>query len=192
MTGVENENISAAIREIFQNQHDSLVNEETRKILVSHYGTFSQDLVSTLSNGVEELLVSIGDKRIIIKRMFSILIEGLQNIRIHGGKDEQGNQLGFLLIAGSTDNYKLVMSNIISKKDRNKVVSYLDRINGLSKDKLRETYLSILSNEFLSQKGGAGLGFITTKMKSSELGYQFNPLNKYTMLFTFEIILARS
>jgi len=99
MKEVENNKVASVIRDVFQVKHDSLVNDESRKILVSHYGTFSQDLVGSLSNSVEELLISIGDKKMVIKRMFSILLEGLQNIRIHGGQDNYGNQLGFLIMA---------------------------------------------------------------------------------------------
>ena len=97
MKEVENNKISTEIRSVFQDRHDALVNVESRKILVSHYGTFSQDLVGSLSNSVEELLISIGDKKMVIKRMFSILLEGLQNIRIHGQNDNYGESTRFFV-----------------------------------------------------------------------------------------------
>lgn len=191
MREVENNKVGTVIRDIFQDQHDSLVKNESRKILVSHYGTFSQDLVGSLSNSVEELLISIGDKKIVIKRMFSILLEGLQNIRIHGGYDNYGNQLGFLLIGSTSDNYRLIMANIIDSSEREKVENYLEEINEYSEADLKEKYMSVLSNEFLSQKGGAGLGFITTRMKSGALGYKFDELSESTTLFSLEITLPR-
>ena len=123
MKEVEGNSQATIIREVFQNRHDALVNDEKRKILVSHYGTFSQDLVGSLSNSVEELLVSIGDKKIVIKRMFSILLEGLQNIRVHGGFDFDGRQLGFLLIGSKTENYKVIMGNIVHVEEVEKVES---------------------------------------------------------------------
>ena len=191
MKEVENNKVASEIRHIFQNRHDDLVKIDARKILVSHYGTFSQDLVGSLSNSVEELLISIGDKKIVIKRMFSILLEGLQNIRIHGGSDDYGNQLGFLLIGSVKEDYKVIMANIIDTDEREKVESYLDEINGYPESELKEKYLSVLSNEFLSQKGGAGLGFITTRIKSGKLRYSFNEIGENLMLFSLELTLPR-
>lgn len=191
MKEVENNKVASVIRDVFQVRHDGLVKDESRKILVSHYGTFSQDLVGSLSNSVEELLISIGDKKLVIKRMFSILLEGLQNIRIHGGQDNYGNQLGFLIIGSDDEDYKVIMANIINSDERVKVETYLDEINAYPEDHLREKYLSVLSNEFLSQKGGAGLGFITTRMKSGKLGYSFDEVSENSMLFSLEITLPR-
>lgn len=191
MKEVENNKISTEIRGVFQERHDALVNVESRKILVSHYGTFSQDLVGSLSNSVEELLISIGDKKLVIKRMFSILLEGLQNIRIHGENDNYGNQLGFLLIGSNDGDYKVIMANIMNAAEKAKVESYLDEINLYSEEELKEKYLAVLSNEFLSSKGGAGLGFITTRMKSGELGYSFDPIGGGSLLFCLELTLPR-
>lgn len=183
--------IASKIRSLFQETHDVLVKEEQRKILVSHHGTFSQDLVGSLSNGVEELLISKGDYKVVIKRMFSILMEGLQNIRIHGEKDENNRQLAYVIIASTQDNYKIIMANMILSSERDKMRSYLDEINGLSEEALKEKYLSVLSNEFISSKGGAGLGIITTRVKSGALDYNFIPLNDEMNLFSLEITLPR-
>lgn len=183
--------ISTIIREVFQDEHDALVNQESRKILVSHYGTFSQDLVGSLSNSVEELMISIGDKRIVIKRMFSILLEGLQNIRMHGGEDEFQKQLGFLLIGTSDENYKVIMANIVDAVEEPKMGNYIDEINALSDAELKDKYINVLSNEFMSNKGGAGLGFITTRMKSGALGYRFDHLGNEKSLFSLIITLPR-
>lgn len=184
--------MSTEVRDIFLEKENVLVNSEERHILVSHFGTFSQDLVNSLSNNIEELLISIGDKRMVIKRMFSILIEGLQNIRIHGESVNDKGQLGFLIIAGQDNNYKIVMANIIPNDKVKNVGDYLDKINAYSDVELKETYLNVLSNEFLSQKGGAGLGLITTRMKSGNpLQFSFHELEDDMHLFVFEVVLDR-
>lgn len=176
----------------FKEEHDSLVQNEGRKILVSHLGTFSQELVGSLSNGVEELLISIGDKKIVIKRMFSILLEGLQNIRLHGEFDTHDKQLAFLVIGSTDDDYKIIMSNMICSDNENQISNYLDEINGYSQEVLKEKYMSVLANEFISSKGGAGLGLITTRIKSGPLNYKFLPLDDATSMFILEITLPRT
>lgn len=185
--------VTTEVRKIFQGQCDTLMDMEHRNILVSHFGTFSQELVMGLSQGVEDLLVSIGDKKLIIKRMFSILIEGLQNIRIHGEREKiTDRQLSYLVLAGDQRSYKLIMANIIKSEEVSRVTGFIDKINGYSEDELKDIYTSVLSNEFLSQKGGAGLGFITTRMKSGKsLGYDFFQLNDEQSLFSLEVELDK-
>lgn len=182
---------SMEIREIFLNKQDNL-SDKDYKVLLSHLGTFSQDLISSLCNSTEELLISAGDSKKIIKRLFSILIEGLQNIRLHGERDEQGRQIGYVILAKSKSKYRIVMANVIHPEDCIKVEQYLEEINGCSAEEIKKTYLDLLSNEFMSHKGGAGLGFITTRMKSENpLIYSFYQLDKGQILFTFEVEINR-
>ncbi|MFT5777819.1 MAG: hypothetical protein ACI837_000767 [Crocinitomicaceae bacterium] len=192
MLEIEKSGLSIEIRRVFQSQGDD-ISSTGANTLVSHFGTFSQNLVSSLSEGVEDLLVSVGDHRMVIKRMFSILIEGLQNIRIHGELDDFNRQLGYLLISSTKEHYIITMANIIRSEDASKIISFIDRINNFSDYNLKETYLAVLSNEFLSKKGGAGLGFITTRRKSGNpLGYDFFELADEKQLFSLEIKLSRS
>ena len=161
-------------------------------MLISHFGGFSQDLISSLSDSAEELIISSGDKKVIVKRLYSILIEGLQNIRLHGGKDGLDRQLGYLILARGDKDYRIVMANIITQEDQSKVEEYLEKINDYSPQELKETYMSVLTNEFLSDKGGAGLGFITTRMKSDNpLRYSFYALKNDLILFTFDVRVNR-
>lgn len=182
---------AAAIRQVFEGQSDFLV-ENDQSILVSHFGAFSQNLVSSLSEGIENLLVSIGDKRMVIKRMFSILIEGLQNLRLHGELDSQGIQSGFLVLSSDEKQYKLSLANIIKNEDVETISKYINTINAYTKQELKDAYSSILSNEFLSAKGGAGLGLITTRIKSGNpLEFRLVNLDESRSLFVLNVSLDR-
>ncbi|MDB0037912.1 SiaB family protein kinase [bacterium] len=192
MTEEPNTETTAAIRYLFQEQLDILM-ENDQSILVSHFGVFSQNLVSSLTEGIENLIISIGDKRIVIKRMFSILIEGLQNLRIHGELDNKGVQSAFLILANNDRQYKLVMANIIKNEDVPAISNYISQINNYSKEELKKKYTTVLSNEFLSAKGGAGLGLITTRIKSGNLlDFDLLPVNDNQSLFVLKISLDRS
>ena len=191
MTEESNTETTAALRYSFQEQSDFFVKSD-QTILVSHFGVFSQNLVSSLTDGIENLLVSIGDRRIVIKRMFSILIEGLQNLRLHGELDSQGVQSGFLILANDEKQYKLVLANIIKTEDVSTITPYIESINDYSKEELKGKYTSVLSNEFLSEKGGAGLGLITTRMKSGNpLEFSLPTLDDEHSLFILKISLDR-
>ncbi len=185
------ETTTAAIRTIYQDESDAVI-EQDEAILVSHFGTFSQNLVGSLSEGIENLLVSIGDQRMVVKRMFSILIEGLQNLRLHGELDSSGGQTGFLLLSNNERHYKLSLANIIKCEVSSNVTEYIDLINGYSTEELKNVYSSVLSNEFLSNKDGAGLGLITTRIKSGNpLGFKMINLDEETDLFILQVLLDR-
>ncbi|MCH2225415.1 MAG: SiaB family protein kinase [Crocinitomicaceae bacterium] len=192
MVKIEKQSITSEVRQIYQQKCDDVIGDKSN-VLVSHFGAFSQELVTSLSQGIEDLLISIGDDRMVIKRIFSILIEGLQNIRIHGEREESHNrQLAYLILADDKKTYRIVLANLMKSEDISKVKGFIDKINGYSKSDLKETYLSILSNEFLSQKGGAGLGFITTRMKSDfPLGFTISDLSNGMCLFSLELRLNR-
>lgn len=192
MTEEPNTETTTVIRSVFQEQSDSLI-QNGQNVLVSHFGVFSQNLVSSLTESVENLIISIGDKRMVVKRMFSILIEGLQNLRLHGELDSQGMQSGFLILSNDEHAYSLILSNIIKNEDVTTISNYIDAINAYSEEELKSKYTSVLSNEFMSEKGGAGLGLITTRIKSGNpLGYDIFPLSENQGLFVLKVTLDRA
>ena len=183
---------SVEIREIYQNKNDAIMSSDKAKVLISHFGSFSQDFVSSISDNAEKLLLSKGVNKELVKRVFSILIEGLQNIRLHGQKDEANRQLGFLILSEEKTCFNVSLANVIEPDDFQKVDRYIEKINSYTKKELKETYLKVLTNEFISHKGGAGLGFITTRIKSGQpLKHSYYALENGSMLFTFQIKLEK-
>lgn len=181
------------IRQYFQDCQNKYTSVENRAILISHCGTFSQDLINSLVQGNEELMNSVGDKKILIKRVFSILIEGLQNIRAHGELDEEGKQLGFVLIAKEKDTYKINFGNIIKSSDSDFLKNHINKLNTLSAEDIKMLYTKVLTEDMFSAKGGAGLGFITMKMKSNNsLAYMISNLSDSLSLFSVEVLLDRT
>ncbi len=178
---------TSEIRSVFQNKHDRIVMDDNAKIVVSHFGSFSQDLVSSIAERTEEMLKTRGLGRLVVKRIFSILIEGMQNIRNHGKKDEIDNQVGFVILSEKKDCINITFANVITFEDFERVEKYIKEINSYSEETLKSTYLKVLNNSFLSDKNGAGLGLLTMRMKSDNpLEYGFYALKSGKLLFTFK------
>ncbi|MFB6305562.1 MAG: DUF6272 family protein, partial [Flavobacteriales bacterium] len=91
----------------------NLKEEKGQTIITSHFGEISQGLVSSISEEVEKVMADNGEKKGFTKRVFSILVEALQNIRLHGEKDENDNQTAFTLITYSEEGYRLVVGNLV-------------------------------------------------------------------------------
>lgn len=187
-----NSAIASEVRNTYLKYLEKFSKEEQRVVSVNHFGVFSQDFINSIATSVEELLVSFGDEKKVIKRVFSILIEGLQNVRLHGETDDFGRQLSYLFLCKDAESYKIVIGNIILKSDQVKLESYLDHINSLEKEALKEMYRKILVDGYLSEKGGAGLGFLTLRLKSeNELNYHIESVDPTKAMFTVEVLIKR-
>jgi hypothetical protein len=176
----------------YQEIYGDYNSKSSKKIIVSHFGEFSQDLVNSLSNGVEETMLEAADKKGTIKRMFSILVEGLQNIRLHGEKDEDGNQASFLIIAQDEAEYLVTIGNLVLNSNHAAIEERLNHINQHDTKEIKALYMEVLTNGIISNKGGAGLGFITIAMKSkNRLNYNIEEINDSLSCFTLEVKIDR-
>jgi hypothetical protein len=136
------------------------------KIIVSHFGEFSLDLVNSLATSIEDIMIEAGDKKSAVRRMFSIIVEALQNIRIHGERDNSQNQVSFIIVSQALDSYKIVIGNLVDKMNLKMLTTRIDSLNQMQPEEIKTLYMETLSNGIMSEKGGAGLGFITIALKS--------------------------
>jgi hypothetical protein len=68
----------------------------------------------------------------------------------------------------------------------------LDRINGLRKDGLKDLYKQVIQDTTLSDKGGAGLGFVDMARKSGEkLGFSFPEMSEAHCFFCLTVNVSR-
>lgn len=170
----------------FDTIYQELNSIENSTVIMSHFGKFSQDLVNSISEGVEGVLVSLEVKKSIIKRIFSILIEGLQNLRIHGGTDPDDNQVGHVIVLKIDKGFKISFGSYATNDDRLFLEEHLNKLNAMTDLEAKSFYMEILGNGVISDKGGAGLGFITIRNKAkSILNYRFIPTD-YKDLYYFE------
>ena len=184
--------IDTASKSVFEAIRDCYVKEDSLTIVMSHCGVFSQDLVNSLGEGAEEILIASNEKRQMIRRIFSVLIEGLQNIKIHGEPNKDDLKSGILVLAKGENCYKITFGNLILNNLVSSMDERLTELNTLDEVELKERYMKVLSEGILSNKGGAGLGFITMKMKAkSNLNFHFQKVSNELSVFTFELVIQR-
>jgi hypothetical protein len=188
-----NTSTGSEIRSRYLEELEEYASQTGSTIVINHFGEFTQDLINGLSESMEELMISNGDSKKTIKRVFSILIEGLQNIRAHGERDEEGNQYAYLIIMKSPSLYRVAFGNIIQEKESTGLSKYIDKINQMEMKDLKNLYLEILNNSFFTRKGGAGLGFLTMRLKSEQaLKSKIQRLNEQKCFFTVEVSIDRN
>jgi hypothetical protein len=183
--------VKTEVKQLLNKYLHAINAEGFTSVLLAHFGEINQDIVNSFTANVEEMMISAGDKKTVVKRVFSILVEGLQNILLHGGR-MHGEQSALVIVACNEQHYRIVLGNYTAAGDREKIVSYLEKLNAMEDAEVKEYYMEILSNGLLSSKGGAGLGFITMRIKSKcRIRYGIDDAEGDQVFFTICADLAR-
>lgn len=178
---------------VFSEYLDSVVSQPNASVIAQHRGDFSQEFVYELSEQVEALMFESGESKSVIKKVFSVLIEGLQNIRIHGFKRAGFEDISFFILSKTETDYVFFFSNLIDNKGKTYVENAIQFINRKSPAELKSYYLEQLSNGKMTEKGGGGLGFITLGLKStSPLEHNIIPIEDDLSLFTLRLKISRT
>lgn len=167
------------------NRIRALYTGDDKKVLISHVGELDQDKVNSISTVVEAQMENLAVSKSAVKKIFNIVIETLQNICLHGEKDNNGYQMTFFVIGKVGNEYNIHSGNIVTSAQAERLNRRLNAIKSLNDSDLKKQYMDVLSNGELSSKGGAGLGFLTIALKSgNRMDFEFEALNKDYSLFS--------
>lgn len=140
-------------------------------------GVFTQNITDSILSLTESNLEKQGENSKIKKRVFTIMVEGLQNITRHQETEENkgiSDIAGIFIIQDKDDRYYITTGNPIYKKNIGRLTEQLNKINSLEPEELKQYYKSVLNDNIISDKGGAGLGLIEMARKSgNKLVYDF-------------------
>ena len=121
------------------------------------------------------------------KRIYYIMVEGLQNITRHQDEIEDGNEEypGIFSIQKQDNKYYVTTGNLVLNDKIPILKEKIKHINSLEKDELKKFHKEILRSGAISDKGGAGLGLIEMARKSSnKLISSFELINeKYSYFY---------
>lgn len=160
-----------------------------REDLVYVYrGIFTQTITDSIIALTENNLDSVGESSKLKKRVFSIMVECLQNITRHQFIDNKANvsseRNGMFVICNKDKSYQMTSGNVVEKTAIPHLTSLLKKVNSLNKDELKDYYKQVLEDGSISKKGGAGLGLIEMARKSgNKLFYTFDPLDDEVSYF---------
>ncbi len=158
-------------------------------ILFEFNGESDHLIADEVALSVEDRLQKENLLKKTIKSFFSILIEGIQNVKLHGEPDASKLKKSFILVA-KNEFLTLVTGNVVHKEQIQKLTQKIILLNHFTEDELKEYYMQILTQGSLSKKGGAGLGLITLRSKSKNLlSYRFTPIDEEHYLFILQTTL---
>jgi len=158
-------------------------------------GDFCQSITDAILSLTEANMEKAGESSKIKKRVFTIMVEGLQNITRHQEIDEKvntNNEKSIFFLQEIDDRYYITTGNPILKSNIKLLTEQLNTINSLDKDKLKEYYKTVLKDNIISDKGGAGLGLIEMARKSgNKLVFDFIDLSDNYSYFYLNTEIAQ-
>ena len=129
------------------------------RLVFDHKGDLGGDLIRQLLDATERNSLAAGDPVPVRKRLFSVLVEGLENIQKHALEEHQDSAAAALVRCA--DGYTLFLGNAMPLIMATMLEHRLELLNEMSESDLKEYYLKVLSNDGRTNHGGAGLGLLT-------------------------------
>ena len=167
----------------------------SQKLILVYQGDFTQESTKSILSMAERNLDSSGEESSIKRKVFNVMVEALQNIVKHSDELVDGqtrSHAAIFLIGRESNRYSIMSGNPIRKTNVAGLKDKLDRINGLDKDGLKDLYKDIIKNTTISDKGGAGLGFVDMARKSGEkLEFDFPDMNNEYCFFCLKVNVPR-
>lgn len=162
---------------------------EKENIILCFQGDFNQDLVNAILVLTERGPEIQGSTTVVRARVFSILVECMQNIRKYGASNPLGNDLkpGIVIVCSKNDNFTLKTGNFIVNTEVPKLKERLDGIKAMNKESLKDLHKKVLSETQLSEKSGAGLGLISIGRKADGFDYNFRSIDQEVSFYSLDI-----
>ena len=181
---------SSSYIQLQYNEHIAQLNL-TDNLIIAYDGILNSTTISKLENEIEFKLKENKLPKQIIKKIFFLSVELIQNQFLYGTEDENNIKQNYFLISKQGNKIKIIAANLIRKNEINQLTEKINIINSFkNKRDLKAYYMENLKNKKIGIKGGAGLGLITLVKKSNNLiNAQFKQINNEYAIFLIELNL---
>ncbi len=139
-------------------------------ILFYYTGEFTQNVVATLGDTVQQHLQSVAAKTSARRKVFSAFVEMAQNILHYGEATTGGQKIGALAVGEVDGRYFVVCGNPVRVEHMERLRGKLEPLRAMTLDEIKEAYRQQLRNDDHDQdkiSRGSGLGFLTVARESS-------------------------
>ena len=170
---------------------------EQQKLQLVYSGEVNQSITKAFVSLAEKNLDETNESLTTKRRVYHVMVECLQNICKHaddpvtGEPDIPGS--GIFVVGYNENAYIVTTGNIVANERIEGLTHLLERVNHLDRDELKKLYKEQIKQSRLSDKGGAGLGFIDIAKKTgNKLIYHFEPVNDVSSFFILKTKISKS
>lgn len=170
---------------------------KAHEITLVYEGEITHQITKAFTSLTESNMMKELESNVVQKKVFHVMVECLQNISKHAdefaSKDFVYAGRGIFLVSKREGDYSVTTGNVIDNAKTEELRSLLETINSLDKEGLTQLYKTQIKEGRLSEKGGAGLGFIDIARKTNrKLIYHFLPISENTSFFLLTSTISRT
>jgi len=179
--------------EFVYQMHKSMVNNH---ILLVYEGEINQDITKAFTTMTQKNLDDDEQTSVPIKkRVYHVMVECLQNIGKHSDNIESGEPEvpgnGIFLVSRSNEGFNVVTGNPIANSKIEDITIMLNKVNNMNEEEIKAFYKQKIVESRLSEKGGAGLGFIDiVKKTGNKIEFNFEKINDITSFFIVKTLIS--
>ena len=172
-----------------------------KRITLAYEGEVTQDITKAFTSMTEKNLDKYEENGKIKKKVYHVMVECLQNIAKHADDEQEtaSNSLaaglaktGIFIVGSDEKEYFITSGNGILNENIEDLKILIDSINELDADGLKELHKFKMRETAISDKGGAGLGFIDIARKTGNpLEYHFEPIDDKSSFFLLKSRISR-
>lgn len=168
------------------------------RVLLAYFGVFNDNITDLLIGLSEDYLQKQDMLKKLSRRTSFLIAESFQNVVRHSIEKKETvpdtkSRKDYFQISMLQDRIVISSANVIKNTDAGILEKYIDKINTLSDDELKELKRNTLLNAEMSEKGGAGLGIIEMVRRSGlPLKKEFIPLKQGFSLIVLSLELTNS
>ncbi len=177
--------------------YDFYTKMKNNNVSFAYEGEISHEITKVFSSLAESHIAIDNESNSLKRRVFHVMIESLQNIGKHSeekiDKNSPTDGQGIFFMSKTKNEYTITTGNSINKKEIPNLKIKLEAINSGSKMSLKKLYKEKIKKGRLSEKGGAGLGFIDIVRKTEQkLIYSFLDINEKKSYFVLTSTISRT
>jgi len=167
------------------------------EITLAYEGEINHQIMKTFISMAEGNMSKNDESEMLQKKVLHVIVECLQNISKHAvhpdDETDTDYNRGIFLLSRNNQIYSVTTGNVIKKDKISYLTELLNHINSLSKKQLNDLYKKQLKEGHLSEKGGAGLGFIDIRRKTGQnMDFRFLPVSDSHSFFLFSSTIQRN
>lgn len=193
LTMVESSVNNSSFMKFVYQIHESMLNH---KIMMVYEGEVTQDITKAFTELAQKNLEEDPNAPIPIKkRVYHVMVECLQNIGKHSDNIESGEPetpgTGIFMVSRTAAGFSVITGNPIATVRIPDITAMLEKVNGMDQEQIKTYYKEAILASRLSEKGGAGLGFIDIVKKTGhKIEYHFEKINDVTSFFIVKTLIS--
>jgi len=185
------------VRGFLEFVYDFYKSMKAHEITLVYEGEITHQITKAFTSLTESNMAKEEESNTVQKKVFHVMVECLQNISKHadsfGSDDFLFAGRGIFMVSKGDIEYHVTTGNVIENAKIDELSRILDHINVLDKEGLKQLYKTQMREGRLSEKGGAGLGFIDIARKTGrKLDYHFLSIDEETSFFILTSTISRT